>query len=199
MRKLSKPILPGFKRCRQCNAMVLIQVYDANDKIARLMNKEGLCYDCAYWENVYRNPPKDIEFLGNRCLKILPMVKKRDKTMLLGGKGKLRYFVRNDLSVIRSNDIWTIGTVPENYREKLPSTIREITNAAYKKLSKHSRKCMARGCFDRYNCIRYRIELENDHIGAFNEVSPFWKVGGENCKDFVNTKEIISDDSSVGK
>jgi len=192
-------IFKGMKRCVCCNGKYFMDGYDEKDKIVRLMVKEGICYNCAYWKTIIKSPPQYMEVVNNQCLRIFPKVEKKDKSMILGGQGKVRYFMRPDLSVTKSNDIWVIGKVPEVFRDKLPNTMVEITQKGYTRLnvSKNKNKCSARGCFDRYHCVRYRIELENDHIGAYNQVPPAWKVGNERCKFFINKNEITIDEGSV--
>lgn len=176
-----------------------MQGFDPDDRITKMMDREKICYECAYWKNIIAYPLPYMEVLGNRCIRVFPKVERKDKSILLGGKGKLRYFTRTDLSIICSNDIWSIGIIPERFRSQLPSTLIEITEKAYRRLQRNNKKCSARGCFDRYNCFRYNIEIENDHIGAFNKAPPSWKTGGERCRDFINMKEMSIDESSVVK
>ena len=176
---------------------MFMQGFNDDDRITMRMDKEKICYECAYWKNLIDYPLPHMEIVGNKCMRVLPEVPKRDKSMLLGGKGKLRYFVRTDFSLVRSNDVWSIGVVPERFRKQLPKTMSEVTKNVYLKIQKNGHKCSARGCFDRYNCFRYNLELEKDHTGAFNKVPPTWKVGNEKCKDFINLTEILSDDGSV--
>ena len=177
-----------------------MQGFNTDDRITKMMDKMQICYDCAYWMNIINYPPPYMEIVGNKCLKVYPKVNNRDKSMLLGGKGKIRYFIRTDWSkMICSNDIWLIGTIPKIFRKKLVPTLIEITSDIYKRLQMNSNQCSARGCFDRYHCLRYNLEIEKDHIGTFNKVPSTWKVGNEHCKDFINILKLPNDDSSVGK
>ena len=177
-----------------------MQGFNTDDRITMIMDREKICYDCAYWKNLINYPPPNMEIVGNTCLKVFPKVEKKEKTMLLGGKGKIRFFIRTDWSeLVTSNDIWPIGTIPEIFKEQLKPTLIELPKNIYKKLEKYNRRCKARGCFDRYNCFRYELEIEKDKIGAFNKIPPAWKVGNEHCRYFINLTEIQNDDCSVGK
>lgn len=196
---IKRKIFRGVRVCNNCNSKIFTEGYNYEDRITMMMRTEGVCYSCAYWKNIINYPLTYMEIIGNRCFRILPEVKKKDKSLLLGGNGKLRYFARYDLSIVRSNDVWSIGVIPEIFRKQLVPTITEISRRSYEKLLKNKNKCSARGCFDRYHCLRYKLELEQDSIGAFNKVPPTWKVGNERCKDFINLTEISNDDSSVEK
>lgn len=194
-----KSILGSLVRCKLCNKTYFAQGFNKMDKVARMMDKEQICYDCAYWKNLIVKPPSNMEVVGSSCLRVFPKVQKKTKTMILGGKGKLRYFIRTDWSeMFSSNDVWPIGTIPENFRNQLPATLIEIPRNVYYILEKNKRRCSARGCMDRYHCLRYKLEIE-DKLGAFNKVPSTWKVGNERCKFFINLKRIISDDGSVQK
>lgn len=195
MRSMQRKMLNGIRFCKCCGARMLFQGYDIQHRLAHIMNRETICYDCAFWQDIREYPPEHMEIVGNKCMKIYPVADKKDKSLILGGKGKMRYFIRNDNTVFQSNDIWFIGIVPERFRKDFKPTAKEITQKAFKKLLKNSLKCKARGCFDRYHCFRYNLELERN--GAFNSVSLNWNVGDEHCKFFIDLDNIYIDDSSV--
>lgn len=179
-------------RCALCGKRIWMKGLDHKSRIAHIMKTDGLCYECAYWEELIEYPPKYMEVLNGRCIRICPPADRYDKTLILGGKGKKRYFMRNDGSVIMSNDIWNIGEIPERYIPRLPDTMREITARAYTALSRHNRKCIAKACFDRYHCFRYNMEVEAD--GPYNIVRDTWVVGGERCRDFLDKDKVYIDE-----
>ena len=200
MREITQGILKGIKSCKHCGKKYFMQGFSTEDRITMMMDREKICYDCAYWKNIINYPLPYMEVVGNICIKVMPKVKKKEKTMLLGGKGKIKYFIRTDWSeLVSSNDIWQIGTIPEVFREQLPPTLIELPKNIYKRLEKYMGRCKARGCFDRYNCFRYNLEVEKDKIGAFNKIPPAWQIGNEHCKHFINLDEITNDDGSVKK
>lgn len=186
-----------MKRCSHCGKSYYANGFVVEDRVTMLMTKKKLCYDCAYWTNLLHYPPPHTEVAGNKCLRVMPRVKGRDRSMMLGGDGKLRIFLRTDWSeIVYSNDVWTIGTIPESFRGIISPTLIEITKKTRDKLKKNMNRCCARGCFDRYHCLRYKREIENDRIGAFNEVPPAWKIGDEHCKYFINIHKETLDESS---
>lgn len=183
--------------CKACGKKIWMQGYNAQNRITHLMNKNSLCYECAFWEELIAYPPQYMEVVNRQCLRLHPVADKKDRALILGGKGKMRYFTRLDGSLIQSNDIWLIGTVPERFSSQLPITAIEITLKAYRQLKKTNKKCQARACLDRYNCFRYDRTLEMGEKGPFNTVPPKWKVGDEHCGFFINLKDIEIDESSV--
>lgn len=197
MRTSDSKILKGIKHCSHCHSRYFAQGYNTEDRITMMMDRYKICYDCAYWQNIINYPPKNMEIIGNKCMIVLPFVEKKDKSMLLGGQGKKRFFARYDLSLVCSNDVWSIGTVPEIFRGQLKSTLFEINEKTYNKIKRNGHKCSARGCFDRYHCLRYSIELEKDHIGEFNKIPPAWRIGNEHCPDFIDMFKFSCDESSV--
>lgn len=190
-------ILKQIKYCSLCGAKVWMQGYNTQNRISYIMEKENLCYECAYWKDLIEYPPKYLEVVKRQCLRIHPVANKKDKTLILGGKGKMRYFMRTDGILLQSNDIWVIGSIPSRFISQLPNTATEISLKAYRQLNRTTKKCNARACLDRYNCFRYNLALETDEKGPYNTIPPKWKVGDERCRFFINIQDIQSDDSSV--
>ena len=189
-------VMRKIKHCKLCGKKIWMQGYNAQNHIAYIMNQKGICYECAFWEELIAYPPQYMEVINRQCMRLHPVANKKDKTLTLGGKGKMRYFLRTDGSLIQSNDIWIIGTVPDRFLHRLPATAIEITLKAYRQLNKSTKRCYARACFDRYHCFRFERTLENDERGAFNVVPAKWKVGDEHCGFFINIQDIKYDDSS---
>lgn len=189
-------IIPGIKvmthiqRCSFCGQKVWMQGYNEQNRITHIMNKNGLCYECAYWQELHDYPQEYMEIINHQCVRLHPVANKNDKTLILGGKGKMRYFMRPDETVFKSNDIWIIGSVPERFWTMFPTTVFEISLKAYRQLSKSSKKCQARACLDRYQCFRYNRAIENDERGPFNTIPPKWNIGDEHCRFFINIQDI---------
>lgn len=189
-------MLRSTKICQKCGSRIFIRGFNEQNRLAIIMKRMGICYECAFWEDLIEYPPENMEILGQKCLKISPGITPKGVGILLGGKGKVRYFLRPDMTVLSSNDIWHIGIVPERFRDKLKPTVVEITKKAYNQLRRNNKKCQARACFDRYNCFRYNIELEREH-GPYNNIPKNWKVGGEHCGFRIDPAEILSDEDSL--
>ena len=195
MRLMKQKLLNGVRFCTKCGARMLFQGYDTQFRLAHIMQRRQICYDCAYWEDLKEFPLENMEVIGNKCYRIGPVADRKDKSLILGGKGKMHYFMRPDWSVFRSNDIWLIGTIPERFRSEFAQTAVEVTIRVYRQLNRNNKKCKARGCLDRYHCLRYNIELEKN--GPFNTVPATWNVGDEHCGFFINKDDVLSDESSI--
>ncbi len=178
------------KYCKLCGNKIWMQGYDTENRFAYIMAQKCICYECAYWEDLIAYPPQYLEVVKNQCVRLHPVANNKDKTLILGGKGKKKYFLRSDGTLIETNDIWVIGTIPDRFASRLPITAVEISIKAFRQLSRTNRKCQARGCFDRYHCLRYNLALENDERGPFNTVPPKWRVGDEHCRYFIHLQEV---------
>lgn len=196
MRSMARRLLNGVRRCGNCNKRILMQGYNINKHIGELMDKCCICYECAFWQELIDYPHADMEVVGNQCLKVGGVENKWNKVLILGGKGVMRYFMRLDFSTFRSNDVWLIGTIPERFRKQIPPTAIEITSKAYNQLNRNNKRCLARGCMDRYNCVRFDLSLE-DKKGAANTVPDSWKVGDEHCGFRIGFENIINDERNI--
>lgn len=199
MARSGRKVLKSFKKCSLCGNRIFSQGYTDKDELTKVMEEKSLCYQCAFWGQLIAERPEHLEIIDTECLKIFPCVPgemKRDKTIRLGGKGKRRYFMRSDLSVFESNDIWRVGTVPERFRSELKPTAIEITKKAFNQLRSNDRKCKSRACFDRYQCFRFDLSLEQDQMGAYNHPPDTWEIGGEHCKYFLDKDKVFVDDNS---
>ena len=91
-------------------------------------------------------------------------------------------------TLIKSNNIWHQGEIPEHFRKQLPDTANFLSLITYTKLSNDPHKCHAKGCWDRYNCLRYNLSCERD--GPFNKIPANHTIGDENCPSFININEL---------
>lgn len=195
---MKRKLLNGIRFCKHCGARMLLQGYNSQHRLARTMEKKMICYECAFWQDILDYPPEHLEVVGSKCLRIYPVADKHDRTLILGGKGKMRYFMRPDKSLFQSNDIWNIGTIPQRFISKFQKSAIEITSKAYRQLKRNNKKCRARACLDRYHCFRYDRELERD-CDSYNSIPPKWKIGDEHCGAFISFDDILNDKSSVNQ
>lgn len=194
---MKRKLLNGVRFCSCCGKRILFQGYGDKTRLSHIMETKMLCYDCAYWLNLIEYPPEDMEILGNQCLLVHPhIINRNDKSIILGGDGKKRWFVKPGVKLVESNDIWNIGTVPERFSDRLQPTLYEITEKAYKQLKRNPKWCIARACMDRYNCYRYDLSLEEE-TGPYNKIPKKWHVGDEHCGFRFENKEILTDDSNI--
>lgn len=195
MRLMGQKLLNGVRVCKCCGTRTLFQGYNVQNRLTHIMEKQQICYECAFWQDIAQYPPEHLEIIGKRCLRIYPVANKKDKTLILGGKGKMRYFVRFDRSVFQSNDIWTIGVIPDRFVSKFRPTATEITFKAFRQLQRNDKRCQARACLDRYHCFRYNLELERI-TEPYNSIPANWKVGNEHCRSFISFNDILNDENN---
>lgn len=188
-------LIGKIKICKSCGKRILVQGYNRQNRFAHIMSQKQICYECAFGEDIIAFPPEHMEIIKNTCVRILPFIQNKDKSMILGGKGKRKFFMRADWSLFQSNDIWTIGVIPDRYREKLQPTVFEISQYLYNRLAKNNKRCQAIACFDRYHCFRYKFELECDK--SYNKIPVKWKTGDERCRDFINMNRLTDDERSI--
>lgn len=198
MRGIARKILKGLQVCQSCGNKIFLQGY-SDHRLTRLMQTNKICYECAYWKDIIEFPPTHLEIINGKCYRIYPEVEEKDPSILLGGKGKMRYFMREDMKPFKSNDVWLIGVIPQRFLPQFPPTAFEIDKRVYNLISNNTRRCQAVGCMDRYLCIRYRLEFEDYGKNPFNKVPNNWKAGDEHCKFFINRQSIKTDDSNVTK
>lgn len=148
----------------------------------------AVCSDCAIWLELIRTGRPYLETIAGICYDFLPPQKDIGAGDTLGG-GRMRYILKKDGSVKKSNDIWKVGVVPYRFRDKLPDTGWWITRKVYYRLLRGTFSCENMGCYDRYHCLRYNIKSEYG-TGPYNIIPKNWIVGDERCPSFCNILEI---------
>lgn len=192
-------LIPRIRKCNACGKKYLRMEYKLKKEISEVHNyvkEHEVCFECGYWLYLIEHKPEGLQIANGICYKILPFVEKPGFTIMLGSKGKTFFFVTKEKEVIKSNDVWRIGKIPERFRDRLPDTGWFCDRRVYEKLSKFNKPCKAMGCLDRYKCFRFNTELELEN-GPFNEVPKNWITGGEHCKHFLNTDLIENYVSSI--
>lgn len=167
--------------------MESLKDYDPNTPLYKLMHDRQLCFSCAFWTDKIENPPAGKEVIGGHHYTVHPTAKRPDN-LLRGFMGKEFFIRRFDGTLIKSNNVWHQGEIPERFRKQLPDTAVFIPMMTYQKLEKDDHKCYAKGCWDRYNCFRYDLSCEKD--GAFNQIPSNHKVGDERCPSFINISDL---------
>ena len=169
----------NYKKCKYCGAT---HIAGEND--------DELCFECSFWLSIINNPPDGMEVVGDTCYRILPFQKNPPVGALLGNNGKTFYFMANDLTVKKSNDVWTIGKIPSRFSRKLAPSGYFVNKNIYDKLINDKFNCDAIGCYDRYHCLLYDYRQEFYMDAPFNKIPLDWKVGEEYCPSFINILKI---------
>lgn len=182
-------LMSCVRRCSVCNKkfIKIDRTVHEDDDLSAYAEEHKMCYECAYWSVFLESPrPEGLQVTGGVCYQVLPFVEEPTIYMLLGSRGEKRYFVTRQLEVIKSNDVWRIGRIPERFRDKLPDTGWFCNKSIYGKITNFNKRCNEIGCLDRYKCLRFKYELELENR-PFNKVPEDWVAGGEHCLYFINT------------
>lgn len=156
-------------------------------RLAKISQERSVCLECAKWLDLAENHPDGYEVIDGVVYKIFPKTKKTYAT-ILGGNGVIKCVIRPDGTGITSNDVWTIGKVPERFLHLFPNTGWWIPSK-YKYRTKYVVQCKNKTCFDRYHCIRYDYHQEFAE-GPLNVPPLEWIVGDEKCPAFINILDV---------
>ena len=163
--------------------------WDVSSRLFDIMMKHKVCHHCAFWIDLINNPIYGHEIIDGFYFVIHPSVKRPLNVVAFSG-GKEHYIRKNDGTLYKSNNIECKGKVPEQFKDKLPNTAVFLKLIDYQNLKNFPFTCAARGCWDRYNCIRYDISIEQEY-GKFNEVPESHIIGSEPCPSFVKPYKFI--------
>lgn len=176
-------------KCQICGRKFLAMGLQKT-KLGSYAKDHSLCLECAKWAQLSENRPKDLEIIDGVAYKCLPHIRK-EYGMHLGGEGKERLIIHPDGTYRFSNDIWTIGTIPERFRNILPNTGWWIDIKYLCRLKRGVLHCRGKMCYDRYHCFRYDYKQEYG-IGPYNILPKDHVAGSENCKEFIDIRDITN-------
>lgn len=174
--------------CSTCGKTYRPELY-GDDNYKEIMERDSVCFHCAYWSDVMQHLPEQYEVIGGKMYEIRPTAK-RPMSLLRGGQGKFRYIRRNDGELIMSNNVCYMGDIPPHLTERFPDTARFIGMRIFQKLKANPNVCNLKGCWDRYDCLRY--DLSSEDGGAFNIIPESHIPGSEGCPSFINIHELTS-------
>lgn len=149
--------------------------------------QQQLCFSCAYWADLLASEiPNRVIINGYHYI-----VEEWTRYLLLVKTNKPFKFIRmEDGRVIKVGVVTCQGKIPEVWLDKFPNNATDITRQEFSRLKYHPRpNCKAIGCWDRYHCFWYDIKQEEEK-GAWNIVPENHTVGGEECPNFVNKKNV---------
>lgn len=150
-----------------------------------MVEKERLCFDCAYWNGIVRNPQPNTAIISGGLYHISNL-----KTYLNGNEIRIpKWRFLQDMSSNKARactDCKLIGVVPPQFKSVLPDRYRFITKEAFVRIQQYrGTQCLCRGCWDRYYCFWYNRSEAEPH-GAWNKVPKDYVIGGEKCESFIN-------------
>lgn len=174
-------VQPSPFTCNLCGKEDDFSDYDSS-KYLLLMHKHHICFNCAFWIDKIQNPPANREIINGHHYIIHPPAK-RPHNVVLGFLGREFYIREFNGILIKSNNIWHQGKIPEHFKKELPDTADFLTLIDFQNLINDPHKCYAKGCWDRYHCLRYDSSCEID--GPFNTIPKSHIIGSEHCPSFV--------------
>jgi hypothetical protein len=163
-----------------------MESFDRYAPLPQKMAEKSLCFPCAFWMDKIENPPQHSAVIGGSyyifdSLHVAPLsARKFDRGMF--------FIMFNDMSFLVCAHVWISGIVPERFREQLPDNAQFISQQTFVRLRKNPFFCKSKGCWDRYACFRYDVNLEKD--GPWNKIPKDYVIGGEECGSFINKKLI---------
>lgn len=186
-RGISRTLNQHTQTCSICEATYEIESFNPNAPLVKTMVEKHICFQCAFWLDKIENPAPNREVIKGEHYTFNPY--QDHQAIFQGHGGRVFYGVRNDGTLIISNNVWFQGEIPKRFREQLPDTAQLISKKTYTKLKNNNFQCKAKGCWDRYHCLRYDISIEED-TGPWNTISKTHKPGEENCESFINKNQL---------
>ena len=174
--------------CKCCGNPIDLDQYVAAMQIPQKMDRDSLCYECAFWMLKAEKPPKNREIIDGWHYIINPYI--ITYKFFQGSGGRTVFIVKYDLTVKRSNDVLCQGKIPDKFLSIFPNTATFVERPIYTKVKNNKGfRCGRIGCFDRYHCIWYDPKLKEPN-GPWNKIPANWKIGGEGCELFINNNII---------
>lgn len=166
--------------------------FDNSTPINALRHERILCYECAYWINLTINHDGKHAIIKGKHFIIGDPVAKLGYGAKLWGDGKMKHILFSDFTIKSSNDILFLEYVPDKYLNITKNSAWWISRGLKTLITRRqSFRCNAIACLDRYNCMRFNIDLERLK-GPYNTVPSDWTVGGEHCGDLIDMNKITA-------
>lgn len=158
-------------------------LYNLQLDIPKHMLANNVCFHCAMWQRKIGHMDPESEIIGGRHYIVKPYTQYTH--YFSGFRGKTFYIIKKDGTVKRTNNLIEHGSVPDAFKDIFPDTAKFIDKSLYYKARNYTGfKCGRIGCWDRYGCIWYNKDLQEQN-GPWNEVPEGWQIGGEKCKIFI--------------
>lgn len=175
--------------CQRCGKTYDVEKYLMENHFTQDMLRKRICFVCSYddWVKNYLKNLKGCEIVNGKVvayenIPVIYTLKNKQKAYLLKPDGTTKEVYA----------FWNPVTIPPELAKKYPDTAKQISYAAYHRISAHPFfRCRAKGCYDRYHCYWYDApRLEAD--GPWNVVPSYHEVGGEGCESFVDKDAMFN-------
>lgn len=172
---------PFLYKCQLCgNYDDLTDMYES--ELTPIMKKEQVCANCAFWMNIVKTPPANYEVINGMMFIVRPIVK-RPLNYIKASEGTEFYIRKLDGTLIKTNNLWNLGEIPKHFIKHFPDTAIFLNLMTYQSLKNDPWVCHAKGCWDRYQCLRYDVASEDGK--PFNIVPDNHVSGDERCPSFI--------------
>lgn len=163
--------------CSLCGKPIDIRNYDVQSEFTKYMLSHKLCFECAFWE-YYADHLNSESTIIDGCWYITQKRKSYLQPSYIFTKN------RKMLSV----DKIKVGTLPDKLKKRYPNNAIFIDLPTYLRLHDKVFLCHSKGCWDRYHCALYNMDLEKD--GPWNIVPKDHVPGQENCESFIDKSKF---------
>lgn len=153
--------------------------------LAKAMKSKTLCFECAYWTDYIEHPSPGTVIISGGVYEFTPIFTKIDWRQLK--KKDMVYAIEIKTGkAVSGYKPFFIGSVPDNFKEKLPDQFKFISKETYLRIVNHQGgPCMAKGCWDRYHCYWYDAKLAEPKK-PWNKIPKDYQIGNELCPSFIN-------------
>lgn len=170
--------------CSCCGKTEWINQYAKPSMLPDAMSEKQLCYECCYWEKICEETKRSRVLVHNGICYIAKSTRMRPLSYLSMYQGRHFYAVMyRTHTLVDTNHLIRVGKVPPQFKDRLPDNALFISLLSYKKLRADTFVCRAKGCYDRYRCLRYNSETEGT---PFNKIPEDYEIGSEKCPSFVD-------------
>ena len=145
-----------------------------HSRIRKIMEKKKCCFTCAFWFEKLKLWKNDRNWLvvDGQSYHVNPILSK--PTVFQGFGGHWFFFKKNDGTLIKSNNVWCQGKIPEHFKKLIPNNAVMVTEKEYNLLNKIKRMKRAKLYIPvMYNDTNKYSLLNADKLSSLKEILPF--------------------------
>lgn len=178
--------------CSNCGSVVPLGLYFSQSSLAKRIRTQSLCFNCAFWMDYKENPRPDTAIINGK----LYTFQSHEETLWNKWQRKKRGIVfAQNISTgtfVYAFNVRRIADVPVNFRKEFPDQYHFVSLETYAIAAERAcRDCLAKGCWDRYNCFWYNRQ-KAEPGKPWNKIPSYHKVGDEKCESFVNKETMYN-------
>lgn len=169
------------QQCHICGTEYELRAFSRKHRLTKVMREQHICFDCAFWLERLQDP--DGIIINGKHYTLTPI----EVTFTARKKNPVTCVLRHDGRVVAAEEFYCSGTIPDRF-SSFRDNAKFISIATFRKIDNNPFKCKLKGCWDRYNCVRYDLEAEKD--GPWNLIPKSHKTGEEYCESFINKNNL---------